>query len=374
MHDVVVIGTGPAGSLAALRLAEAGARVLILEKARLPRVKACGGALTAGPVHAALGWDFDAQIEARAGSSRALLRGGRGVDVPHGSDALLVDRRRFDVHILERALASGAELRDGFAVARVEEEAGEVAAIGKTGERCRGRFLVAADGATGPSARCLGLGRRTRPGVALDAEIEVDPACFEAEASRMTFNFGEPRKGYGWTFPKAGYLSCGVGSWSGDEALPPALDAWLARAFPKGAIRAQRRRGHPIPLYEGPARLGTKRALLVGDAASLVDPILGEGIRYALESGGIAAQALLARLRGAEDDGSAYTRSIHAAIGAELDRLRRFIVPIFEQSPDYFHRSFWEQPRSYSALARSLDLRSGGGAKSPAAIARSAQS
>lgn len=288
-----------------------------------------------------------------------------------------MNRRRFDFHILERALARGGratELRDGFAATHVEEEADGIVAVGRSGERCRARFLIAADGATGPSARALGLARRTRPGVALDAEIEVEAAAFAAERDRMTFDFGDPPSGYCWTFPKANYLSCGVGVWGRNPALPRALDAYLARALPRGAIRTQRRLGHPIPLYEGPARLATARGFLVGDAASLVDPILGEGIRYALESGAIAAAAVLDGLEGVGDDGTSYSLRIHAAIGAGLNRLRRFILPIFEQSPEIFHRSFWEQDRSYWALAGALDAASAKGSNIPAAIARAAHS
>lgn len=359
MFDAIVVGTGPGGALAALRLAEAGARVLILEKMKLPRDKACGGAMTPPPVAALLDWDFSAFVEARIETMRYELDHARAIDRNAGGEAWLVNRRRFDLHIAERALAQGhgsVELRDGFAVAQVEEDDAGVTVVGKTGEQCRARFLIGADGAAGRVARAIGLGRRSRQPVALDAEIEVTPEVWAAEGRRMSFNFACLPGGYGWIFPKNGYLSCGVGSWSGHDRMPVALDAYLARALPPGSIHRQQRRGHPIPLYEGPARVSTQRICLVGDAAGLVDPIYGEGIRYALASGAIAAEWITACLAGSgPDDGTGYSRRIHTEIGAKLDRLRRFILPIFLSRPSTFYERFIEGGDSYSALARRLD-------------------
>lgn len=361
MHDVIVVGAGPGGALAALRLAEAGVRVLVLEKHDLPRDKACGGALTPGPVKALMDWDFEAQLESRVGASRWQHDFGPSVDRAHDYGAWMVNRRAFDMHILQRALDRGRsaiELRQGFAIEGVEEHLGHVTVVGKSGERCEGRFLVGADGAAGRTAASVSLDRRTRPGVALDAEIEVTAEAWALEGGRMSFNFACVPGGYGWIFPKRGYLSCGVGSWTQRGGMPGALDAYLARALPPGSIVSQKRRGHPIPLYEGPTRISTRRVSLVGDAASLVDPILGEGIRFALASGAIAAAVICEGLEnGPVEDGLEYSRRVHRTIGVELDRLRRFILPIFLQRPANFFRTFFEGDQSYSALARALDSR-----------------
>jgi geranylgeranyl reductase family protein len=365
-YDVVIVGTGPAGGMAACRLAATGASVLLLDRARLPRVKPCGGGLSP-VVEKVIDWDFSALVQARIGATRSLLNYER----PHTSTTpatlLMVNRRDFDLHLVERALRLGGgriELRDGCEVAGVEEDSDGVT-VSAGGERIRTRYVIGADGALGRTARSLGLGRRRRAAGTLDAEIEVDPEVFEAQAGYATFNYACVTGGYGWTFPKAGYLSCGVGSWGGRVQLPAAMDEYLRRSFPAGSIRAETRWGHPIPVWAGHTPVATPRVCLVGDAASLVDPVMGEGIRFALLSGRAAAEVILTLLgeyaepteAAAPTDCRAYGRRIEKGIGAEFEALRRFVLPMILRTPELFYRQFVEEERSYFSLARAMSAR-----------------
>lgn len=363
--DVVIIGAGPGGGMAACRLAASGLTVMLLEKRTLPRHKPCGGALP-DKIHALLDWDIEPYIEARVGSQKFLYNHEQPTfeDKPD-TPMLLVSRSRFDVHFIERA-ASRITVRENFSVASVKEDEAGVTIRAKNGEAIHAAYVIAADGATSPTARALGLAQPLPVGAAVDVEIEVTPDVFAAEQTRATFNLYCLPDGYGWIFPKAGYLSCGVAAWRSPKGLPGQMQAFLERSFPPGSIRAIQQYGHPVPLFAGHAPVATRRVCLVGDAARLVDPILGEGIYYAVKSGLLAAEVVLYQFRQAngvsdfepdwravdnclldpgqlralaadQTDCRLYQTLIRRGIARELNLIRLLGQPFFD-APERFYR------------------------------------
>ncbi|HET9545367.1 MAG TPA: FAD-dependent oxidoreductase, partial [Gaiellaceae bacterium] len=150
--DAIVVGAGPAGSSTAFRLAEAGASVLLLDRASFPRDKPCGGGVTPRALeHVPVPIDpvvehVTTAVELRLGFRRAAVRG-RG-----GPLAYMTQRRRLDALLAERAAGAGAELRDGVKVTGVEAGGGGVV-VTAGGERLHGRTVVGADGVNGVTAR-----------------------------------------------------------------------------------------------------------------------------------------------------------------------------------------------------------------------------
>lgn len=373
--DVAIIGAGPGGAMAACKLARTGLNVAILEKEKLPRHKACGGALP-GNTGEPFGLDLSPIVENKVAQTRSLcdyeklnLRRHMPID--------MVDRSRLDAFLVDLAMTSGrgnVELREGFDLSAVKEEADAVTVLGKGGEIVQSKFLIAADGAMSRTARCLGLKNNAHFGIAIDAEVEVTADVYESYKDAATFNYFCLPKGYGWIFPKRkGKLSCGVGSWSKRKGLLADMNDFLARSLPTESMLSLRLSGHPIPFYSGHKDISTRRVCLVGDAASLVDPITGEGVRYAMLSGRLAAEvvaALLGRrslnLSGrsilASDLNSCrmYQHLIHQGIGKHLDDLRRFILPIFLNNPEFFYRKFIESGQSYAGLAQLMAGHFGG--------------
>lgn len=293
-YDVAIVGTGPGGGAAAIALAQSGLRVVVVEKEKLPRAKACGGAMP-GQIQTAMDFSIAPLIEARIKHQQFCYDHSAEMRQTLMSDPMiLVDRATFDLALIKEAMGRpGAriELRDGWAVEDAAEDAEGVTLYSKAGAKLRCRYVIAADGATSRVARACGLYDKAQ-GAGVDAHVRVTPQVFETERARVTFNLHCVAAGYGWVFPKGDHLSCGVGMWRNPKRLLPQLEDFLARTFPKDSILEIERLSHPVPVFQGHKSVATSRVCLVGDAAHMVDPILGEGIKYALEAGQLAAHVI----------------------------------------------------------------------------------
>lgn len=317
--DVIVAGAGAGGAAAAYYLGRAGLKTLVVEKARLPRYKACGGAIPRAALDR-FPFAFDSVVE--VAPTQATFLWGRLPAVRYPlpeQPVVMVMRARFDAYLLAQ---SGAEVLEGQAVTGVDETDGRVEV--RLGDRIlTARYLVGADGATSQVARWLGLRRQRRLGGTLEAEVPLggDGKLAARYGQRAIFVMGAIPWGYAWIFPKADHLSVGIGRFRPGRAnLHTALRHEMGRLGI--ALDGVPGHGHPLPCYHTrpwpfwragwQERLTTRRCLLVGDAASLVDPVLGEGIRYALDSGRLAAEAI------ADDDLSGYDRAIWHHMGHSL--------------------------------------------------------
>lgn len=289
---MAVVGAGPAGSATAIRLASAGAKVVLLDRARFPRDKPCGGGLTGRALrHAPC--SLDPVVEHVVDRFRIRLRYGRSFTRRHPQPlVLMTQRRRLDLHLAEQAAAAGAELRDGVRVADVQPESAGVTAR-MDGRVVRADVLVGADGANGIVARAAGLGDGVVHGVALEANVSYERLPRDRVESTAVIELGVVPGGYGWVFPKGDHANLGVGGW-GSEG--PRLRDHLARlARMHGVDTGELRdlRGHRLPMRRLGATPASGRVLLVGDAAGLVDPLSGDGMYEAFVSGKLAAEAIL---------------------------------------------------------------------------------
>jgi geranylgeranyl reductase family protein len=289
----LVVGAGPAGSSTALRLAQGGAKVLLVDRARFPRDKPCGGGLT-GRALRHVPCPVDPVVEHVVDRFRIRLRYGRSFTRRHERPlVLMTQRRRLDLHLAEQAAAAGADFRDGVRVTDLVVEDTRVTAR-IDGAPVSAGVLVGADGANGIVARETGLGDGIVRGVALEANVpyaDIDRTAFEGTA---VIELGVVPGGYGWIFPKGDHANVGVGGW-GSEG--PRLRDHLARLVAAHGVDAgslRDLRGHRLPMRKLGATPSRGRTLLVGDAAGLVDPLSGDGMYEAFVSAQLAAEAILA--------------------------------------------------------------------------------
>ena len=306
--DAIVVGAGPAGSTTAHRLATAGTRVLLVDKTRFPRDKPCGGGLTVRAVRQ-LPVSPDPVVEHVVDRMGFRLRYGTRFERA-GREPLvyMTQRRRLDHHLVEQAVAAGAEFRDGVKVddVHVDEHGARVTVEGVPLEAA---VLVGADGVNGTTRRTLGLGGEYVLGVAFEGNVskEIVGDRFDGLAE---FELGTIPGGYAWIFPKGDHVNVGVGGW---ERVGPTLRdhlGILCRAHGVAEESVSDLRGHRLPLRRSGSVAARGRALLVGDAAGLVDPLSGDGMYEAFVSGRLAAEAIL----------SARPEGYEPALAAALDR------------------------------------------------------
>ena len=319
MWDAVIVGAGPAGATAARRLSDAGASTLLLEKQSLPRYKACGGGVPARTIGLLDGLDVTPVSEghvdtidiSRFGQPQFRKTSERPL-------AWMVMRDRFDQFLVDLAMESGASIRDATPVQSIVEHNDSYNL--ETPSGCiRARRVLAADGATGPTARWLGIDSAPTRSAAYEVEVAAPRAALDHWHQAANVDVGYRPWGYGWVFPKAGTLSIGVVTAPArGRAIRKQTDRYLSRLGLDDAevIKVQ---GHPIRYRRSVAEpVARGRALLLGDAAGLADEFTAEGIAYAVHSANLAADAVL----NSDDPSATYADAVNQHIQPELNAAR----------------------------------------------------
>jgi len=348
VHDVLVVGGGPAGSACAYWLADAGWDVVLVEKKRFPREKTCGDGLTPRSVRQLEDMGL---ADALSGAHRyAGLRScayGMVIEMPwpahpsFPSYGYVITRHDLDQLVADRAAKAGATVLQGNeAISPIPAGTGTVAGAGERGglggsagpgalpavagavvrdkddggtREIRARYVVVADGANSRFGRALGTVRdRSYPlGMALRGYYRSprhDDAFIESHLDIRDAS-GQVVPGYGWIFPLGdGRVNVGVGlmsvegRWKGmntsrlmDEFVAFAPKTW--GISPDSACGPPTGGKLPMGLSVAP-RIGPN-ALCVGDAAGAINPFNGEGIAYGYETGRLAAACLGRALNGA---------------------------------------------------------------------------
>ena len=297
--DALIVGGGPAGSTCARELVRAGLDVVVMDKQVFPRDKVCAGWITP-PVVQALCLDSADYAQGRVmqaihGFRTGMIGAETEVETRYDEAASFGIRRcEFDHYLLQR---SQARMRLGEPLKSMARDGGAWLVNGEL----RTPLVVGAGGHFCPVARKLGGQPGPAATVVAAQEIEFPLSGQERSAYRVDdeivqFYFCADLKGYGWCFAKGGYLNIGLGR-EDPRQLPEHVGEFCRWLRQRGIIPGKlpgKFNGHAYLLYPESHRPPTADgALLIGDAAGLAYPRSGEGIRPAVESGLIAAAAII---------------------------------------------------------------------------------
>lgn len=319
--DVLVVGAGPAGAVtaASIRKARPDWTVLVADRATFPRDKVCGDGLGPGVIRTlkSLGLehlldDVPRPMDVRVSGPDGLEGHARG-PIIGGKDlsGAVLPRVEFDDRLVKYAVEEGADLRQGWKLAEMAfEDSGALATFrdghGADGEhQVRARVVVGADGAYSAVRRLAGSFaplQRKNTHVAMRAYVPLsDPSVAAGGAASLRLDFTEELlPAYGWVFPEGnGRANIGVGIPitlldRDDRSLQDLFSDYVKslknRGFEVGEL--ENVKSHQLPHAGGMTRFTSGRVALAGDAASMINPVSGEGIFYGMAAGAMLADAL----------------------------------------------------------------------------------
>lgn len=353
--DVVVIGAGPAGAIAAYTLSKHGLRVCLVEREKLPREKVCGGGLQAKVLNE-LPFDVTPSLEAAAYGIAFTRQFAHGF-VRRNATPIIhqVSRAAFDELLATKASDAGAIVMDGLRVVSVDIRGGSSRFSTTPSSDLSADFVVFADGANGIGYRTLNEveHRFLQWGIECDAPLASETGVYDA--SLVSVDWGTMPDGYGWIFPKRGHVVVGCGGPANQTRSLKAYLSAFTRFLGFSPDSCTNFRAHPIPSYREGVILATDRCVLAGDAGGFVEPFSGEGISYAVRTGALSANAIIGAASGQGRLPEIY-QNLVAPIATEVLVLRR-LKEFFALVPQHVHRLYQHNDRVWTEFTGALQGR-----------------
>ena len=331
VFDVVIIGGGLSGSSTALNLSKKGYSVLVIEKEKIQDYKPCAGGM-ASSMQKFLPLDIKDAIGSKIKNVEFRWKASDDViaDLSGESPFWIVKREKFDQLLLDESLRNGVQMIRPAIVEKITKKKDKWEINCNNKSKYISEFLVIADGSQSKWAEHFKLGPR-KPKFANTISLRLK-GLGEIPKDTVRFEFGFIKYGFAWAFPLEESLNIGLGTFLSNGSLENhALNNQVIRSFgfhdfPYKAINKKLR------IWNGFHPINGDKVLAVGDAASLCDPFLAEGIRPSLISSFYAAECIDLCLSGKADNLNLYTKKINNNWGKSMAWGRR-IAQVFYRFP-----------------------------------------
>lgn len=286
-YDVIVIGGGPAGAGASIELGPY-AKTLILEKAKYPRSKLCAGCISKRSIDSFPAFSIKNSI------TGGILgyKGEKFVEKYSDECAVIVSREEFDYELIKKAQESGANLLQEVKVKHIEKTPTVYKVFTDKGV-FEADYIIGADGYHSVARKSLC--KKPSRNFFISMEVKVPKEHLkDFPDNKVLIDIGVVKRGYGWYFPQGEFVNVGIATAEKEDLLNIFKNYTKSHKMFNIDITKYKIRSWFIPFTKSQDKLtlGKERMLLTGDAADLVDPLLGEGIRYAYLSGSLAARAI----------------------------------------------------------------------------------
>ncbi|GAB4536971.1 MAG: geranylgeranyl reductase family protein [Thermodesulfovibrionia bacterium] len=327
-YDVVIVGAGPAGSTAGYILGSYGFKVVIIDKCKFPREKPCAGCITDKTIQLLQRvygesveslkknniLEYESSIYEITFKDRVLLK--RGYPRPF----YFVDRVAYDNFLLEGARRAGVEVIEGDGAVSYNLLMNEVKT--SSGRRLRGRVIIGADGANSVIRRTFLTGPfdeyAWNKNMATAFGVSIPRSVINKDIDHPVIIFGFIDYGYSWVFPNRERVligSCGL-NMVNRKRFRELFDGFLS--FLNIGLNNVKIETHPLPCGGFLKKPIFGNTILIGDAAGLVDPVLGEGIYYAQRSGELSSHAIYRALKKGENLENTYLGYLHQSLFPNL--------------------------------------------------------
>ena len=351
--DVAIIGGGASGTTTAFHLADKNKTVCILEKNSSSTERACGGGMSA----AVQNWfpfnllpivdEVITSVEFSWNNADKVV-----AELSGSSPFWIVKREKLDLFLLDKALNSGCDLLTSFNVVDIKKNSNIWKITALDGRQLEAKAVVIADGSQSPWPKTFNLGPKKQNFASTFSGRINRKGNLRSETAR--FEFGLVRNGFAWAFPLKNGVNIGMGTFLDIKDSIPVeeiLKSFLpGLGFDPSEVIGQKTK---LRIWNGHSNLNGDGILLVGDAASLCDPFLAEGLRPALMSGYEAAKSLIYWLDGNVNSLDEYTKAMRTNWGNSMAWGKR-IAQVFYRFPKVGYQLGVKRPTAPERIAQIL--------------------